>query len=201
MAKVMLLLSKTLDMSLIKIRPLAQSCLAVTFTPEREVAGFMNPPTLSKGRLISNRPELTPKATKAFLSFHNLPCVSLLSRCVGLRVLAAANTRGSPGHDGTFADPASVERTRFRYWLPDASVDPEVVKADVKSIGSVGGGGMEFLSFEYGGHVGSMPSGADWATYNFGTPPFQNLFRAALEAHHGLSYQAQPRARHSRRCR
>ncbi len=87
-------------------------------------------------------------------------------------------------HAGTFADPSSFERMRFRYWLPDGGVDTEVVKADIKSIGSIGGGGVEFLGFfEYGGHFGSMPPGADWVKHNFGTPAYQNVFKAALEAH------------------
>ncbi|KAF2183515.1 hypothetical protein K469DRAFT_728036 [Zopfia rhizophila CBS 207.26] len=87
---------------------------------------------------------------------------------------------------GTFSDPSSRSRPRFRYWLPDASVDPDTVKADIKSVASIGGGGVEFLPFyEYGGAnaIGGMPPRADWATYNFGTPAFQNLFRVALQSH------------------
>ncbi|KAL2861838.1 hypothetical protein BJX68DRAFT_273929 [Aspergillus pseudodeflectus] len=89
-------------------------------------------------------------------------------------------------HASGFVDPPSQERCRLRYWLPDASVDPNVVKADIRSAGSVGAGGFEFLPyFEYGGEgaVGRMPPGANWDKYNFGTPAFQALFKAALEAH------------------
>ncbi|KAI1366485.1 hypothetical protein F5Y08DRAFT_351412 [Xylaria arbuscula] len=90
---------------------------------------------------------------------------------------------------GSFANPASSVRPRFRYILPDASVDPEIVSADIAGAASVGAGGIEFLPFyEYGGSLGPMPAGANWSTYNFGTAPFKDLFSAALTAHeqHGL---------------
>ncbi|KAI0975182.1 hypothetical protein F4678DRAFT_469821 [Xylaria arbuscula] len=88
---------------------------------------------------------------------------------------------------GSFADPASIVRPRFRYVLPDASVDPEIVVADIAGAASIGAGGIEFLPFyEYGGSLGPMPVGANWSTYNFGTPPFRNLLSAALTAHEQL---------------
>lgn len=85
---------------------------------------------------------------------------------------------------GSFANPGANVRPRFRYWLPDASVDAHTVAADIAAAGSIGAGGIELLPFfEYGGELGSMPAGADWATYNFGTVPFRNIFAAALTAH------------------
>lgn len=90
----------------------------------------------------------------------------------------------APISAGSFANPAADVRPRFRYWLPDASVDGHTVAADIAAAGSVGAGGIELVPFfEYGGELGSMPAGADWATYNFGTVPFRNLFSAALTAH------------------
>ena len=92
----------------------------------------------------------------------------------------------SPHDDqGSFASPAAIYRPRFRYWLPDASVSPDIVKANIKSAGDIGAGGVEFLPFyNYGGELDGAPPGSDWSTYNFGTPAFQTLFRAALDAHH-----------------
>lgn len=85
---------------------------------------------------------------------------------------------------GSFANPAANVRPRFRYWLPDASVDVNTVAADIAAAGSIGAGGIELVPFfEYGGELGSMPAGADWATYNFGTAPFRNTFAGALTAH------------------
>ena len=86
--------------------------------------------------------------------------------------------------DGSFENPPAIVRPRFRYWLPDASVDPAIVKANIKAAGDIGAGGVEFLPFyNYGGGRGGAPPGSDWSKYDFGTPPFQVLFRAALEAH------------------
>lgn len=90
----------------------------------------------------------------------------------------------APISAGSFANPSANIRPRFRYWLPDASVDPHTVAADIAAAGSIGAGGIELVPFfEYGGELGSMPAGADWATYNFGTVSFRNIFAAALTAH------------------
>lgn len=86
--------------------------------------------------------------------------------------------------DGTFLQPAPISRPVFRYWLPDASVDADIVSGDVDAAAHVGAGGVEFLPFfEYGGQIGGMPAGANWSTYDFGTVPFRNLLSAALDAH------------------
>ncbi|KAF7589906.1 hypothetical protein BBP40_003524 [Aspergillus hancockii] len=81
---------------------------------------------------------------------------------------------------GTFQNPAARIRPRFRYWLPDASVDPAVIQKNIKDVGANGAGGVEFLPYyDYGEAV----PGADWATYGFGTPAFVSIFKAALQAH------------------
>jgi len=110
-----------------------------------------------------------------------LLCLVLVS-CQSLLVAAKAN---GPGNSkGTFQDPSSVTRPRFRYWLPDASVDADIVDADIKSSAAVGTGGVEFLPFYmYGGVDNGPPPGADWSKANVGTPLFNNLFRTALKAH------------------
>lgn len=99
---------------------------------------------------------------------------------VAASLVLGNNLQGS----GTFSRPASRVRPRFRYWLPDASVDAEVVAKDVAFSASIGAGGIEFVPFfEYGGEIGEMPAGANWSTYNFGTPDFVTLFERTLEAH------------------
>lgn len=85
---------------------------------------------------------------------------------------------------GSFKSPSAIVRPRFRYWLPDASVDPDIVQQNIKSAGSIGAGGVEFLPFyNYGGQAGGVPPGADWSKYGFGTDAFKNVFLAALKAH------------------
>lgn len=105
---------------------------------------------------------------------------TVIPLCYGLRDFQP----GAPINSGSFANPGANVRPRFRYWLPDASVDAHTVAADIAAAGTIGAGGIEFIPFfEYGGELGSMPAGADWATYNFGTVPFRNIFAAALIAH------------------
>ncbi|RYP50580.1 hypothetical protein DL768_003925 [Monosporascus sp. mg162] len=107
---------------------------------------------------------------------------------LGLAFTASTWASPCPGSRETFdldayKTPESKVRPRFRYWLPDASVDENVVMADIASASSVGAGGVEFLPFyEYGGALG-VPTGVDWSSYNFGTPPFRKIFKAALRAH------------------
>ena len=77
---------------------------------------------------------------------------------------------------GTFQDPAARVRPKFRYWIPDASVDPEVVINDVHGAGVVGAGGLELLAYYLYGGPPSNGAGrgtyapVDWAKYGFGTP-------------------------------
>lgn len=116
-------------------------------------------------------------------------CVLVNLAVIPLVVCLTDHRFNAPIDFGTFKNPASVVRPRFRYWLPDSSVDIQTVADDIASSGAIGAGGVEFLTFfEYGGQIGSMPPGADWSTYGFGTPPFRKVFKAALEAHklHGL---------------
>ncbi|KAL5360501.1 hypothetical protein BJX96DRAFT_165211 [Aspergillus floccosus] len=81
---------------------------------------------------------------------------------------------------GTFENPAARVRPRFRYWLPDASVDSAIVQQNIKDAGALGAGGVELLPYY---NYGDAVPGADWSTYNFGTPAFVNLFISALQAH------------------
>ncbi|PVH71603.1 hypothetical protein DL98DRAFT_383782, partial [Cadophora sp. DSE1049] len=82
---------------------------------------------------------------------------------------------------GTFQNPGVHIRPKFRYWLPDASVDPSLVAADVKSIGSIGAGGIEFLPYyNYGGE--NAPEVTDWNIYGVGTPAYNVVLKAAAQA-------------------
>ena len=84
---------------------------------------------------------------------------------------------------GTFDSPSNEARVKFRYWLPDASVDAGTVQQDIRSAGDIGVGGVQFLSlYNYGGSLAPPPTGADWATYGFGMPAFCEVFRASLRA-------------------
>ncbi|KAL2782982.1 hypothetical protein BJX66DRAFT_330911 [Aspergillus keveii] len=85
---------------------------------------------------------------------------------------------------GTFKNPSAIIRPRFRYWLPDPSVDEQCVRDDIKSVADVGAGGVEYLPwYNAGGFLGPAPPGDDWGKYGVGTPAFNRLFEAALETH------------------
>ncbi|KAJ1713078.1 hypothetical protein NYO67_4773 [Aspergillus flavus] len=94
--------------------------------------------------------------------------------------LAVDDQVGAKIDYGTFENPAARVRPRFRYWLPDASVDPTIVQKNIKDAGANGAGGVEFLPYY---DYGNVVPGADWVTYGFGTPAFVDIFKAALQAH------------------
>ncbi|KXH44423.1 hypothetical protein CNYM01_07284 [Colletotrichum nymphaeae SA-01] len=113
-------------------------------------------------------------------TLHHMVCFLglLLASCQPIR---ASNCTRSLDN---FLHPSSRERPKFRYWLPDASVDAGTVAADIKAAGDIGAGGVEFLPFyNYGGELGPAPIGVNWSTYGFGTPAHLNLFISALKAH------------------
>jgi hypothetical protein len=100
-------------------------------------------------------------------------------------VIADTNDQtNAPVNRGSFQDPAARLRPRFRYWLPDASVDADIVQENIKSAGAIGAGGVEFLPFyNYGGGIDGKPVDANWSKYGFGTESYNKLFLAALKAH------------------
>ncbi|KAK5108481.1 hypothetical protein LTR62_008299 [Meristemomyces frigidus] len=89
---------------------------------------------------------------------------------------------------GTFNKPAAHVRPKFRYWIPDASVDPVVVSRDVGQAAKVGMGGMELLGYYLYGGPPSNGAGrgtfapVDWATYGFGTQSWDDVFQMFVQA-------------------
>ncbi|KAH3511309.1 hypothetical protein KXV55_002464 [Aspergillus fumigatus] len=108
------------------------------------------------------------------------------SGAVALYALLAGIKVSASGVDPGFANPDVVYRPKFRYWLPDASVPADVVQQDIARIAEAGGGGIEFLPFYLYGLPTAQSMNAtpptDWNVYGFGTPAFNDLFRAALNA-------------------
>ncbi|KAJ9499406.1 hypothetical protein H2202_004989 [Exophiala xenobiotica] len=90
---------------------------------------------------------------------------------------------------GTFSNPSVNVRPKFRYWIPDASVAPEVVANDVRAAGDIGAAGLELLGYYLYGGPPSNGAGrgdsapVDWATYGFGTPAWHDVFQAFAQAH------------------
>ncbi|KAF2169395.1 hypothetical protein M409DRAFT_20615 [Zasmidium cellare ATCC 36951] len=85
---------------------------------------------------------------------------------------------------GTFQQPSAYARPRFRYWVPDASVNLSTIRQDIEDAGKIGAGGVELLGYY---NYGDIESGAgvipvDWAKYGWGTPAWRDLQDAALQA-------------------
>ena len=88
---------------------------------------------------------------------------------------------------GTFQDPSAYVRPRFRYWIPDASVNLDVVTDDFSKAKDVGMGGLELLGYYLYGDYPSViaegwPVPVDWSKYGWGTEAWKELMTVALKA-------------------
>ncbi|KAL4901559.1 hypothetical protein BDW74DRAFT_181570 [Aspergillus multicolor] len=83
-----------------------------------------------------------------------------------------------------FKSPSAEYRTRYRYWIPDASVNITSVISDIEAIKTIGGGGIQFLPFyNFGFNMNptELPYAA-WTEYAFGSEPFKEVFKTAVNA-------------------
>ncbi|CAG7560634.1 unnamed protein product [Fusarium equiseti] len=78
-----------------------------------------------------------------------------------------------------FDSPAAVHRPKFRYWLPDAGIDHQVLQDDISQIRNIGGGGLEFVPY-YNYGFGTLDN-SNLDLYAFGKPAFKDVLRTALE--------------------
>lgn len=121
--------------------------------------------------------------------FGQLSCVSALA-ALCLPHILAFNTDdqvGQPVPYGSFNDPAAHLRPRFRYWIPDASINLSVVAEDFVRVKEAGLGGLELLGYYlYGNYPSNVaeggPAPTDWSKYGWGTDAWKDLFKAALSA-------------------
>ncbi|OJI95758.1 hypothetical protein ASPVEDRAFT_57912 [Aspergillus versicolor CBS 583.65] len=82
-----------------------------------------------------------------------------------------------------FKDPPVNVRPRFRYWLPDASVEVGPAVQDVARAKQVGAGGLEVLGFYGYETTPGYYVPVDWSTYSWGGEAWQTIFKALLQAH------------------
>ena len=114
----------------------------------------------------------------------------LLALAPCLSSVFAYNTNDQVNADipyGSFQDPSNHVRPRFRYWIPDASVDLDVVADDFAKAKDVGMGGLELLGYYLYGNYPSViaeggPVPVDWTNYGWGTPAWKELMTVALKA-------------------
>ncbi|KAL2004612.1 hypothetical protein VTN00DRAFT_3348 [Thermoascus crustaceus] len=84
---------------------------------------------------------------------------------------------------GRFQNPSANVRPRFRYWIPDASVDPDRAAEDIKEAGQRGAGGVEILGYYLYNSAPGDYVPVDWTTYGWGTPTWKKLFDTLARAH------------------
>ncbi|EKJ72346.1 hypothetical protein FPSE_07466 [Fusarium pseudograminearum CS3096] len=112
-----------------------------------------------------------------------LSSCQLLTSTATIGVVVGQSILPSPNHDSTtkgFEAPATEYRPKFRYWLPDADVDHDILKNDIQDLKKLGAGGLEFVPFYNYGFGGVNDSKLE--TYAFGSPAFKNVLQIALEA-------------------
>ncbi|RMY64163.1 hypothetical protein D0863_10015 [Hortaea werneckii] len=78
---------------------------------------------------------------------------------------------------GTFDRPSKHMQPRFRYVIPESSVDPDDFVADIKDIAGVGSGGVELIGFPQG-----VAPPIDWTKYPWGGEAWKNLVKSGLRA-------------------
>ena len=117
--------------------------------------------------------------------------MSSLTIALGLLLTAAAAFPAAHGDApatsndlvNNFANPEASVRPRFRYWVPDASVDLDTLKNDIVSASEAGAGGVELLGiYDYGFQAPLEPT-PDWNTFGWGTPAWQAVLERALQTH------------------
>ncbi|KAF7338556.1 Secreted protein [Mycena venus] len=94
------------------------------------------------------------------------------------------------GELGSFASPKTG--VKWRYWIQDASVSPDILRSDVAEIAHVGSSGFELLSYQtYGGDVLLDPT-----DYAFGSDRFVEatavLVQAAVANHITIDFSMGP---------
>ncbi|KAM0204159.1 hypothetical protein ACHAQI_009984 [Fusarium lateritium] len=113
----------------------------------------------------------------------HLPSCQLLASIATVSVVVGQYTPPSSNYGNAvkgFEAPAIEYHPKFRYWLPDAEVDHDILKSDIQDLKKLGAGGLEFLPFYNYGFGGVNDSKLE--TYGFGKPAFKDVLQIALEA-------------------
>ncbi|ETS81939.1 hypothetical protein PFICI_06941 [Pestalotiopsis fici W106-1] len=119
-----------------------------------------------------------------FFTAYLSPVVAATNDLPITHITARKPTFGS----GSFQNPGARVRPKFRYWIPDASVEADVISQDVKQAKEAGMGGLELLGYHLYGGPPSNGAGrgkfapVDWAEYGFGGERWYETFRSFAEA-------------------
>lgn len=153
-------------------------------------------------RVLDTLPQKTLKgAIRWTLTSHlgHLGSFAMTGSILNTAILGAVSVAGVSAYNtndqvnnadldyGNFKDPSVHVRPRFRYWIPDASVNLDEVRNDFALINKAGLGGMELLGYYlYGDYPGGIaeggPAPTDWTKYGWGSEAWKVLTQVALEA-------------------
>lgn len=122
---------------------------------------------------ILTRNGIKPHKTRMHLSYRLINTALLVQSVFA----TGTNDQVEPDIDyGSFQNPSSNVRPRFRYWVNDASMNLSVVAEDVKAMGKAGAGGLELLGYYLYGDSSNLdgqlqcPLQTDWTIFGFGSP-------------------------------
>lgn len=94
---------------------------------------------------------------------------------------------------GDFANPTGLARPTFRYWVPDADVDDDVLYSDLKEIHDAGWGSVEVICLE---NYGIELAVVDPAVYGYGgtkwAAKFNTMLRVAGELNMTVDFALGP---------
>jgi len=112
---------------------------------------------------------------------HSLSFAWLLATCNV--ALCIVHSFGAPQHRTKAVlrnpsdDATALYKPRFRYVIPEASVDPQVVAHDIAEIAKVDAGGIELL-----GYPGGVLPQIDWTINSWGGQAWREITKAALRS-------------------
>ena len=111
-----------------------------------------------------------------FLSFAWLLATCNLVLCI-VNSFEASQRRSQTALRNLFNGATASYKPRFRYVVPEASVDPQVVAQDIAEIAKVDAGGIELL-----GYPGGVLPQIDWTINSWGGQAWKEITKAALRA-------------------
>ena len=84
-----------------------------------------------------------------------------------------------------FQSPGGLARPTFRYWVPDADVDDNVLQFDLKQMKASGWGGVEVICLE---NYGIEDAVVDPATYGYGGEDWYQKLNSILQTVESLDF-------------
>jgi hypothetical protein len=106
----------------------------------------------------------------------------LISRKLLLLAGTASAAASTVINRGTFASPKTG--VKWRYWIEDASADPDILRFDVSEMARMGSAGFQLLSYQSYGSVGSSTGLIllDPTDFAFGSDLFVNVTATLVQA-------------------